>query len=91
MRSRRRKNRRKRRTRTMAKKIKKNNEKEKEKGERGREGKGGKRGKKRAREHDVWLYNDLCIDGRKYSEAAQIRIGIPRHHKGWEIFNDHST
>lgn len=90
MRSRRRKNRRKRRTRTMAMKIKKNNE-EKEKGERGREGKGGKRGKKRAREHDVWLYNDLFIDGRKYSEAAQNRIGIPRHHKGWEIFNDHST
>lgn len=90
MRSRCRKNRRKRRTRTMAMKIKKNNE-EKEKGERGREGKGGKRGKKRAREHDVWLYNDLCIDGRKYSEAAQNRIGIPRHHKGWEIFNDHST
>lgn len=90
MRSRCRKNRRKRRTRTMAMKIKKNNE-EKEKGERGREGKGGKRGKKRAREHDVWLYNDLFIDGRKYSEAAQNRIGIPRHHKGWEIFNDHST
>ena len=74
-------------------------EEEEERGEgeekgKGGEGKGRKRERKgKEREHAVCLCTDLwiLIDGRKYPESGQNRIGIPRCHKAWDMFLAHST